>query len=338
MCMISLPINEVSNTNIFVAQDNERKRQLTIYSNLVDNSINANAMIIPVPHPETVLFHDMSTNKNFFKECDRSFFLPTLRSSTLGTNSLGVDSFKKKKIIVVQQVGSYNVSLIPSIDEFENIDTNVFILSDELKQILKQYYSEGWGFIAFILNSDKKEYHPFAFSHDLLNGEIYIPTRHFHLTDETTNNTNIPDIYKSFDREFMSYDAQNIDKSPMFNNGFGPMDGLGSMGGLGSMSGLWSMGDPISTKLSNSKQNKKVDYNSSTFADDWSHSIYIYNTDNVENNNQFLNRAKSLKHNYQWTGKIHFDKTKFPEFDWSEDGTFTKIFIEGTHQNIDIMI
>lgn len=189
MCLISLPVEQVSNTNIFVGLDRTKTRQITIYSNYISNHSDANAMVIPVPldpntlSSQTIMFHDMIGMRNFFKNVDKSFYR---LSNTPGYGSRSfssVDSAKSTNStkLEVLNVGSYKVSLVPSLSDLSRLDKNIFILSDGLANILTNYYKDSyWGFIVFVLAKDSKEYHPFAYSHTLLNQQIYIPTRHYH--------------------------------------------------------------------------------------------------------------------------------------------------------------
>jgi hypothetical protein len=181
--MISLPVEQVSKTNIFVGLNSNKSRQLTIYSNHVTNYSNANAMVIPVSNPSTVKFHDISHMKNFFANVDKSFIrqVSLLFNSSFSTNSYSADSARSKAKLEVFSVGSYRVSLVPKLSELKLLDKDVFVLSDGLATKLSTYYKEDyWGFIVFVLAKESKDYHPFAYSHDVIDGNIYIPTRHYH--------------------------------------------------------------------------------------------------------------------------------------------------------------
>ena len=60
MCIISKEVNAVSKTKLFASLDDTGTRQLTVYSNQVDTDTSDNAMILPVPNPNTVEFVDLS--------------------------------------------------------------------------------------------------------------------------------------------------------------------------------------------------------------------------------------------------------------------------------------
>jgi hypothetical protein len=42
------------------------------------------------------------------------------------------------------------------------------------------YYQPYWGFIICKLSTGPELYHPFGYSHQIIDNKIYIPTRHFH--------------------------------------------------------------------------------------------------------------------------------------------------------------
>jgi len=182
MCMISLPVDTVSKTKIFIGLNEDKTRQLTVYSNNVANISKSNAMVIPVPYPNLVNFHDMSQNKFFFKDVDKSFVLETPPAKYLGTTDSLRDFILFDLPLPVFDVGSYKVSIVPQFSDMCYLDENFFILSEELKFILSHTYHESyWGFIVFVLADDEtKEYHPFAYSHQVVNHMIYVPTRHYH--------------------------------------------------------------------------------------------------------------------------------------------------------------
>jgi len=193
--MISLPIEEVSKTNIFVGLNSSKTRQITIYSNYVSNNSDSNAMIIPVPFPRTVKFHNFSHMRNFFANVDKSFIKQTDNTVPNYTSSLDVFN-----------IGSYKVSLAQSFTELSRLDKDLFILSEGLeKDLLESYKENYWGFIVFVLAKDSKEYHPFAYSHDLLRRTLYIPTKHYH--DHINSRS---DHYSEFDTNRVEDWSHNI--------------------------------------------------------------------------------------------------------------------------------
>ena len=82
MCIISNAVENVSNTKILIATNLSTNRQLTVYSNTVANISHNNAMILPVPYPQTIQFHDLELhyevvfhNRKYLQvtECSEAF-------------------------------------------------------------------------------------------------------------------------------------------------------------------------------------------------------------------------------------------------------------------------
>lgn len=153
-------------------------RQFIAYSNDVATSIPGNAMILPVPYPETIQLHDLSKFQSLFsdlKECFPSF---SLRNAyTDGAQ----ESFLSTNQIAVHNVGSYQVSICNNINDFDRINRSVFTLNPVVKSILAKYYS-GFGFIVCQLRIGSAEYHPLGYSHRIYSskGYMFVPTRHHH--------------------------------------------------------------------------------------------------------------------------------------------------------------
>lgn len=176
MCIISQPIVEVASTKILVALSSNRSRQLVVYSNRVDNIVDSNAMILPVPNPMSVKFHDLSKLKNIFKDLN-GVFMSTERMSYSLTNSFSGQT----NPLEVFDVGSYKASLALSVQDILRVNTDVFKLSKECYTLLSSEYPTDFGFIICKLKTGNSEYHPFGYSHTVLDPRaIFVPTKHFH--------------------------------------------------------------------------------------------------------------------------------------------------------------
>jgi hypothetical protein len=141
MCIISNPVETVSQTKILVAPSKDKTRQLTIYSNQVNNTSESNAMILPVPNPSSVKFVDLSAYKHIFTDVDRAFYKPQTRSYeskirlSFGTNSAKLQVFN---------VGSYKASLAMNFEDLKRVDDSVFKLSSGCCDLLKESYDESY--------------------------------------------------------------------------------------------------------------------------------------------------------------------------------------------------
>ena len=197
MCIIANPVVKVASTKIWVSPNKDGTRQLTIYSNNVD-TMTKNAMILPVPttDADSIKFIDLSFYQNFFndcKSCFRSTKLFTYSSGdtlgvTLSSNSL------KRSTLAVHDVGSYKASIVPSLSDFDRLDTTVFRVDADLADMLKSTYSSGFAFIVCQLEKGSVNYHPFAYTHTLAqNGKLFVPTKHWHAhTNNGAGNSWLP--------------------------------------------------------------------------------------------------------------------------------------------------
>lgn len=160
----------VSNTRIFVSPDKTYKRQLTIYENKVQTNVNGNAMILPVPGGNIKL-HDLSKMPNIMDDIASVFETPMTKSSYDGasTNS-----------IPVVECGSYLVSIVPTVYDFHRINSEVFVVSPNVHDILKNYYDQCSFLVCLLKTGKQHEYHPIAYSHTILKEKLFVPTRHHH--------------------------------------------------------------------------------------------------------------------------------------------------------------
>ncbi len=322
MCLISTEINKVSDTKIFVSPSSDKKRQLTIYGNKVDNISNGNAMVLPVPLPETLQFHNLSNYKDFFEDCFKCFSQPMLKSLSYSLNSI-----KEAEGLEVFNVGSYLVSVAKNLDQLDKLNTKVFVLSPGLKSVLEMfYYQPYWGFIICKLAPGNNDYHPFAYSHDIISQKIYIPTRHFHTTPNfnSVNTWELGTRHGFETNRFMSnrWDESNIDKSPMFSSNISMKTTPDAYG--------WTNGKPNKGKFNDPVKEESNGY--SEIADDWSHDIYFFNINPYGNKNlKNMNSSSS-----EWDNRT-LPKLGLIDFPFSKCMSFEKIKITGTHPNIDLV-
>lgn len=177
MCVIN-EVAEVSGTQILVSRSRDGSRQFIAYGNKVATQVHNNAMILPVPHPETLKFHDLSKYTDLFSDCARSFEVMTLGGTRSFSANYCVDTLK------VIDVGSYQVSVCQKLSDFNRINKDVFQLNPYLVPILSKYYNNNFGFIVCKLREGggTHEYHPLAYSHKIFKhgGLMFVPARHYH--------------------------------------------------------------------------------------------------------------------------------------------------------------
>ena len=77
-----------------------------------------------------------------------------------------------------------------------------------------------WGFIICKLDKGAENYHPFGYTHNILNGKIFVPTKHYHQE---------PAKQQPISLNKKAYNEFNIDSSPMFS-AFMPASAAGAGG------------------------------------------------------------------------------------------------------------
>lgn len=183
MCIIAGEVRRVAGTKLFVMPSADGRRQITIYSNKVDTP-GSNIMCLPVPNPSTVTFE--TVYKDLFADCSRSFSYPASRSLYA---SLSLDSTGSRVVYLpVQSHGSYKVVLAPTLEDLDRVPPGFLTLSDNVKRYLRSNYSgqaAPFGVLMCKLRAGAVDYEPFAYSHMILpSGELFIPTRHYHIEEE----------------------------------------------------------------------------------------------------------------------------------------------------------
>jgi hypothetical protein len=238
MCIISGPVLSVNSTKILAIPSRDGKRQLTVYRNVVATP-ESNAMCLPVPNPQTVKFETVP--KDIFKQCNDSF------AFEFGKMKLSYDgsrSASRKSYIQVQSHGSYDVVLVPSIDDIDRIPPSFTTLTAEVIEFLRASYPSNFGIILCKLKKGSSDYEPFAYSHNIQgNKQLFFPTKHYHVHDNNQSNAT-----NNYDNE-----------EPGWASAFGGGSLLG-----GPMLGIPGREMP---KLVNTR-----------FADDWDHEIYSAQT------------------------------------------------------------
>ncbi len=310
------------------------------------------------------------------------------------TNSFNT---RDDKPLQVFNIGSYKVSLALNLEQISRVDSRVFKLSPGLRQTLETfYYQPYWGFIICKLNSGPESYHPFAYSHQIIDSKIYIPTRHYHQQVQWEN-TNTWALGTHLDPKqnplnMRSWTDDNINMSPMFRteqfgqtapeaNGWssivgglidetndtyssnqfntpqGKFDYYGRQNSQSQNQSSSSFDSNSIAKMSSrydnlrklndsnyrknnsqsqsQSQSQPNQHNTSykNIADDWSHSIYLLNIN--PKLNLHINQMNSCRE--IWDQQTLFDPDKI-NFDFGYCKGFSKLKIEGTHSNIDLVI
>lgn len=269
MCIISGPVQSVNSTKLLALPSRNKQRQLTVYSNSVITP-NSNAMCLPVPNPETVRFEKVP--KDIFKQCSNSFKESLTRGGPilLSFNSRS----NNRPQLQIQSHGSYDVVLVPSIDDIDRVPPHFTILTTDVIEFLKASYPSHFGIILCRLKKGATNYEPFAYSHALqANKQLFYPTKHFHIM---TNN--------------YSNNRPQEDEEPGWASGFG-----------NTMLG-------VAFELPG-RQMPKI--NSTRVADDWDHEIYsaftpewCHSSKNKEMINRNLIKWGEMPRDFQFDANI----------------------------------
>jgi len=301
MCIINEPVDSIADTKLFASFNNNKTKQLMIYSNKIENKISSNAMVLPVPNCASVQFHSMKDISHFFDNLDKNFIKQTYARSLSKsmTNSYGMSDTLNDEILEVLDIGSYLISKVESITDFDRLDKNVFQLSPKIKEILSSKYNKQFGYLVCKLKIGSVDYEPLAYSHDSLSKNnkpyLFLPSYHYHPHSSNNHSSN----------------------NHLLN-------------------GRWFMENNTHHSYDNTKQDNTNHDN--IYADDWSHDVYIVNFNPKAEFNQYLqqlddfNTWKYVNNNrnvgYQ---KLNFD---FPH----NLVNYQKLHIEGNNINTDIVV
>jgi hypothetical protein len=179
MCCFSGPVAHVSSTQIFARRAGKHTQYL-VYSMTLEAKQDL-AMILPIPVPkasrdDAVKFIDLSRYPEFFADLARGF--PEPPSATVGSRGTkGVVEGGAPKLAVVD-VGSFEASFVPSIEDFKRLDAK-FRMPTKVWKALPQYAA--YGFAVFKLKSKHHAFHPMAFEFPTtLPKQLFFPTVHVH--------------------------------------------------------------------------------------------------------------------------------------------------------------
>jgi hypothetical protein len=176
MCIFSSNVEAVSKTEIF-ARKSAIDKQFLVYR--MDYEANQElAMILPLPTPkaspeDAVRFIDLSGYPGFFKDMKDGFeFFDS------DSGSRGLSRGMSKSILAVKQVGSFEASFVPSLQDFDRLDPR-FCIPENTWHSLPQY--QDYGFAVFKLKPGNFASHPMAFEFPTrLQSTLFFPTVHIH--------------------------------------------------------------------------------------------------------------------------------------------------------------
>ena len=198
MCMFSGPVEIVADTNIFARSTNGR--QFLVYGMSYAASADL-AMVLPLPVPpnppeDAVRFINLERYPKFFEDLRGGFSTLSL-SRALATLSAGDPKLR------VHDVGAFDASFVPRIDDFRRLDERFRIPPDVWRQLagvsrlrVRRFQAQGEPGRDGLPASDgdfsaaprrtargnrRASVHPMAFTFPRRNPELlYFPTVHVH--------------------------------------------------------------------------------------------------------------------------------------------------------------
>ncbi len=181
MCCFSGPVESVTNTRIF-ARLTGKGTQFVVYQ-MNWKAQKPVAMILPVPvvqgKPDAVRFVNLKEYASFFDDLRKGFPVePATRSGGARPKS---DAKAADRVLVVEEVGDFVASFVPTIADFSRLDPR-FVLPASVWEQLPSY--RRYGFAVFQLKAVAKNgasVHPMAFEFDTrMGGSLFFPTLHIH--------------------------------------------------------------------------------------------------------------------------------------------------------------
>jgi hypothetical protein len=174
----------VHNTQIFVAPNKARTRQITVYQNTVACDVKS-LMILPIPHPQSFRV-ETECPTGIFEQLYNSVRYPEGAHSRLAIRSLAwrsaVESLPK-----FSMPGGYIASLAPTLDDIQHVDSATFEIPQDVLVFLAEQYGQAeypMGFLVCKLSDEQTtevEYTPICYSHQsIAENKLFVPTLHYH--------------------------------------------------------------------------------------------------------------------------------------------------------------
>lgn len=353
MCIFDGNIDNVSNTKIFISVVYPAKLivkkihgiekgfktpigkplQLVIYSNNIQMpSINYDtevpgikipqtAMILPFPlikGENRVKILDMSKYSNFFEDIDMIF--PVLKNQGF-TNMTYGELNDSEEMLEIQYVGNYKASIVPNFDSFNKLNYDEFNLKPDVKELLRKFYSKGYGFMVCIINnknSKPSQFHPFAYVHEIRSDRrIFIPTRHYHKKMTTNPYSNYHNPTDSGLSEKMKENQDDEEVNEISNYIYGTL----------MIDDKWMQLNSRKRDLQSYREKEEID---------WDHEIYIVNFPRIVHNPLLLKPGVRII-NGDLNKLVNFytyvEASKLPiEIVLNKPSNLYKIKIDGTYK------
>lgn len=201
MGIFTVPTSSVRKTRIYVSPSPQRpNEQVTVYKTEINTPFDEGYMILPVPYPESVIFHHPDQPHphhsipylDFLDRVERAF-----------DDRERPHTFPRP--IDLNKVASYRrIKIIDSIDELRELNRRDAILHDSVVNRLAEIYHQPyWGFILCKLQQGSFVYEPICYTHRLIGQDLFLPALIYQ--PRSFNDVQIPEETDRFDdRYFMN--------------------------------------------------------------------------------------------------------------------------------------
>lgn len=176
MCCFSQPVQDVSDTSIFARS--EKGIQFLVYR-MTYRAAAELAMVLPIPVParpreDAVRFISLASYPKFFRDMHGGF-------PAAGATTSEVLSLLPTPVLKVYDVGSYEASFVPTLNDFGRLDERFRIPRATWAQ-LPMYADYGFAVFKLKATSDKPGgVHPMAFAFPQRDpARLFFPTVHIH--------------------------------------------------------------------------------------------------------------------------------------------------------------
>ena len=138
------------------------------------------SMVLPIPlyggRADSIRMVDMTADPDFFERLAEAVTPPTLSNRV--SRNLSANAYASS--LEVHRCGPYRYSVVPDVDAFERLSSDVFGTSATLSDVLRQHYAgPTYAFLVCIIDASST-FSPMAYVHPLAGDTLFVPTLHEH--------------------------------------------------------------------------------------------------------------------------------------------------------------
>ena len=186
MGYFSAPVNRISDTRIYVSHSpDQRDEQIVLYSNVIDNDMPDNFMILPVPFPETVRLYPHRHGSLFLDSLEDCFAPFDERRRRFRHSPPVTPPYENDQ-------ANYRVEEIVPMQEFLRSNLyNDYLPAHVMNEMREIYHEPFWGVMLVRIPTGNYRYNPLIYTHRMIPHQMFAPT--FQFIPRTTLHQRIPD-------------------------------------------------------------------------------------------------------------------------------------------------